>query len=198
MTHDALVKWAERWLRKRRAVVVLSDVRSIMVSEQPDVIAWGNSGFSTLVECKVSRADFLRDAGKPFRRHPERGMGLERWYAAPPGLLTVADLPARWGLIEPADRGGAPVGVRVVRRAERFDRRAEREERALLVTALRRATEGWGRAMFGDLAPPAETEGDRHPAVLARTIRNLRAELREARRDRDRVLAKLARLEAMA
>jgi hypothetical protein len=52
-----------------------------------------------LVEVKVSRADFLRDA-KKTHRHTGCGMGQERWYLAPPGILRAADLPEGWGLAE--------------------------------------------------------------------------------------------------
>ncbi len=170
MTHDELVVTAARWLRtSRRFAIVLSDVHCAVTSEQPDVIGWTNGGFSCVVECKASRADFQRDAQKWFRRSPEIGMGHERWFCAPAGLLEVADLPERWGLVEPGARR-----LRVVRKAEAFPAWNNRCERALLVNALRRATEGWGRRMFGEIAPPT-VDGDPHPTA-SKIIRDLRAE----------------------
>ena len=55
---------------------------------------------SVLVECKVTRADFLADRGKPFRAKPEQGVGSERFYLTPPGLVKVEELPVGWGLLE--------------------------------------------------------------------------------------------------
>ena len=68
--------------------------------EVPDVIGWKASCQSVLVECKVSRADFLADAGKPFRLHPEQGLGSRRIYCAPSGMIAAAELPDHWGLLE--------------------------------------------------------------------------------------------------
>lgn len=57
-------------------------------------------GFCIVLEAKVSRADFLRDAKKQHRATPEKGMGSYRYYITPPGLVDPSELPAGWGLIE--------------------------------------------------------------------------------------------------
>lgn len=147
-----------------------------MVSEQPDVIAWKNWGHCIVIECKVSRSDFLRDHKKWFRRNPEQGMGHERWLAAPTGLVAAEEIPERWGLL--AVRTSSK-RVSVVRKAEPFTDRNDRHETSLLISALRRATEGWGRRIFGDAAP-AMVDGDPHPSA-AKTIRELRDENRRLR-----------------
>jgi hypothetical protein len=51
------------------------------------------------VECKVTRADFLADLKKPWLHQPN-ALGCERWYFAPKGLISAADLPKNWGLLE--------------------------------------------------------------------------------------------------
>lgn len=169
MTHAELVVQAERWLRRRLFAIVLSDVKCVVVNEQPDAIAWTGRGLSTLVECKATRSDYLRDAQKWFRRAPERGMGRQRWYFTAPGVVSPAELPFCWGL---AVYDGKRVSM--VRKPEPFLEWNRGAEQALLVTALRRATEGWGRKMFGEIAPPGE-DGDPHPSAT-RIIRELRAE----------------------
>jgi len=79
--------------------MVFSEIVSIQ-AETPDAIGWRNSASeSFLVECKVSRTDFLADRRKPFRRCPEQGMGLYRYYLCPPGIIRVDDLPPGWGLL---------------------------------------------------------------------------------------------------
>lgn len=99
MTHAQLVEKAVRWLRSYRCGVVLSE-QACVSGEMPDAIGWRQACHSVLVECKITRTDFLADREKPFRRKPERGVGSERFYLAPPGLIKLEELPAGWGLLE--------------------------------------------------------------------------------------------------
>lgn len=66
--------------------------------EIPDAIGWRWDD-SVLIECKVSRADFLRDKKKAFRKEGEKSLGKYRFYLCPPGVILPADLPPRWGLL---------------------------------------------------------------------------------------------------
>jgi len=108
MTHDDLVEVGKRWLSKpwrnsgtggHSGCGVIVAEMTCASRETPDVIGW-HSGFTTLIECKTSRADFLADAKKHFRKHPETGLGYYRYYMVPKGLLDVDDLPDGWGLVE--------------------------------------------------------------------------------------------------
>jgi hypothetical protein len=99
MTHAQLVERAVRWLRAYRCGVVLSE-QACVSGEMPDAIGWKRANHSVLVECKVTRADFLADRWKPFRAKPEQGVGSERFYLTPPGLVKVEELPVGWGLLE--------------------------------------------------------------------------------------------------
>jgi hypothetical protein len=99
MTHAQLVEKAVRWLRWYRCGVVLSE-QACVSGEMPDAIGWKRACHSVLVECKVTRADFLADRAKPFRLKPEKGVGCERFYLTPPGLAKVEELTAGWGLLE--------------------------------------------------------------------------------------------------
>ena len=99
MTHPQLVQKAVAWLRGYRCGVVLSE-QACLSGEMPDAIGWKRACHSVLVECKISRADFLADREKPWRRKPETGVGCERFYLAPKGLIQVDELPSGWGLIE--------------------------------------------------------------------------------------------------
>lgn len=100
MTHAQLVRLAEQWLRRHyRCGIVLSE-QSCASGETPDVIGWKGKCRSILVECKVSRADFLADREKPFRRDAAQGMGCERFYLSPRGLIEKTELPPGWGLLE--------------------------------------------------------------------------------------------------
>jgi hypothetical protein len=66
--------------------------------EIPDALGWRWDD-SVLIECKVSRADFLRDKNKAFRKEGEKSLGKYRFYLCPPGVILPADLPPRWGLL---------------------------------------------------------------------------------------------------
>jgi hypothetical protein len=102
----------------------------------PDAMGWKGKCHSVLVECKVSRADFLADAGKPWRVNPAIALGCERYYLAVRGLLSPDELSDGWGLLELHARR-----VSVVRRAKKNLRTPEglMNEMNLLLASLRRA-----------------------------------------------------------
>jgi hypothetical protein len=136
VTHQQLVRLAEQWLRRCcRCGIVLSE-QSCASGETPDAIGWKGKCRSILVECKVSRADFLADGEKPFRKNPELGMGCERLYLTPAGLINGGELPAKWGLLEYKARE-----VRLVVKPSRNSQRTEAGlmwEMNLLLASLRR------------------------------------------------------------
>jgi hypothetical protein len=136
MTHQQLVRLAEDWLRKRyRCGIVLSE-QSCGSGETPDVIGWKGQCRSVVVECKISRADFVVDQEKPFRKCPELGMGCERFYLTPAGMIGKHELPAKWGLLECKGRE-----VRIAVKPSRISQRSETGlmwEMNLLLASLRR------------------------------------------------------------
>jgi hypothetical protein len=101
----------------------------------PDAIGWKKASHSVLVECKISRADFLADRGKPFRLKPESGVGCERFYLAPAGMIKVQELPAGWGLLECRERK-----IEIIKRSAKNFRTAVgfNYEMNLLLASLRR------------------------------------------------------------
>ena len=134
VTHPKLVAMAVAWLRRYRCGVVLSE-QACVSGEMPDAIGWKKACHSVLVECKASRADFLADAVKPWRQRPETGVGAERYYLAPPGLISMEELPTGWGLLEAKGRE-----VETVRRSAKNFRAAWgfQCEMNLLLASLRR------------------------------------------------------------
>lgn len=108
MTHAECVAAAALYLSKR-CKVVLPEFFSHN-SELPDVIGfnsgglirdgrWNSGEYSRLVECKISRGDFLKDKHKPFRMQPEKGMGDFRYYCCPKGMICKEEVPTGWGLL---------------------------------------------------------------------------------------------------
>ncbi|HZR55239.1 MAG TPA: hypothetical protein VFA74_00075 [Terriglobales bacterium] len=99
MTHTQLVQKAVEWLRRYRCGVVLSE-QACISGEMPDAIGWKKACHSVVVECKISRADFIADRNKLSRQRPDIGLGCERFYFMPAGLARPEELPAGWGLLE--------------------------------------------------------------------------------------------------
>lgn len=115
--------------------------------ETPDALGWRGT-HSTLIECKTSRADFVADQKKEFRRCPSLGVGNRRYYMAPKGLLDVRDLPDNWGLLEvwpdvDCDGDGA---VCVTRESQHFDAH-DKHEVGILLSTLRRVGHGAPRTV---------------------------------------------------
>lgn len=134
--HAQLIARAVEWLRRRYKCGIILSEQYCATGEVPDVIAWKGHCKSVLVECKVSRADFLADAGKSFRQKPEEGMGSQRFYMATTGMIGAGELPKHWGLLEVRGRD-----VRMAVKPGRVDLRSEAglmKEMNLLLASLRR------------------------------------------------------------
>lgn len=109
MTHRDLVEISYRWvLTNGRVGVAFKELKSIS-EEIPDVIGF-DSWQSVLIECKVSRGDFLRDKNKRHRAEG-KGMGNWRFICCPAGLIKPEELPEKWGLIYVSDKGRATLKV---------------------------------------------------------------------------------------
>ena len=135
MTHGQLVRKAEQWLRSYGCGIVLSE--QVCVSgEAPDAIGWKRACHSVMVECKVSRADFFADRSKSFRQDPTLGLGCERWYLTPSGLVAPDELPLKWGLLE-CRAGKLRVAVKPSRQNQRTPT-GLMYEMNLLLASLRR------------------------------------------------------------
>jgi hypothetical protein len=149
MTHDELrakamsvlrrppVTWTRtgKWKERRAGFacgVILSELASV-AGDIPDAIGW-SYGHSVLIECKVSRSDFFRDAKKPQRQNGS-GAGERRFYMVPKGLIEQADLPQGWGLLEVDGREVMEV-VPAPRRT--LDLAAHVQEKLMLLSTIRR------------------------------------------------------------
>lgn len=86
-----------RWLSRQCSTVLYEFATAN--DENPDVIGWASEADSVLIECKLTRSDFLRDAEKSVRRSPRTGMGKRRYYLCPAEVIQLKDLPPKWGLL---------------------------------------------------------------------------------------------------
>ncbi|MBT2059140.1 hypothetical protein L3069_08510 [Enterobacter cloacae complex sp. ECL411] len=100
LTHSELCVLACKFLQNNGFKVAFHDrfVAAVSTGEQPDALGFRNLA-SCLIEVKCSRADFLADRKKPFRRMPSEGMGDWRFFMAEPGFIEIHELPPGWGLL---------------------------------------------------------------------------------------------------
>lgn len=156
VTHAELVSLAEKWLWRQGCGVVFAELSTLATPETPDAIGFRTTT-SILVECKATRADFLADKNKPFRRDPSRGMGDWRFYLTPKGLVTKDELPEGWGLIEVGKSvrrtHGGPKG-NIWTSGQPFVGNKVAEQ-ALLYSALRRLA---GHGLLANVYLPWESE----------------------------------------
>lgn len=159
-THFELVKRAESWLIKNGFKCVIRDPFKAATREHPDVIGWKH-GISVVIECKSSLADFRQDAKKPFRKCPELGMGQWRLFLAPKGLISLDQLPDKWGLLEATQKKifrshGVPMGnIWSPQPFTDFNGAAERD---VLISALRRLEiRGHLPEIYDGIPHPSET-----------------------------------------
>lgn len=131
-THKQLVQRIAHWYKMRRQSCVIMAEFVTAAQEIPDIIIWGSGAHSTLIECKVSRSDFLSDKSKFFRRQEDYGMGEHRYYAAPKGIISLDELPYGWGFLE--------VDNKFVRKlVEPIQKESNKNKECLmLISALRR------------------------------------------------------------
>lgn len=115
MDHKTLCSLAVNWLKRPASrigpgcLIAISESANWINREIPDAIGWRPYGYgcsgSVLIEAKVSRADFLADFKKPHRLEPSHGMGTYRYFLAPEGIVSIDELPHKWGLVEVNARG---------------------------------------------------------------------------------------------
>jgi len=131
-THNQLVRRIATWFKNRHQSSIVMAEFVTVAQEIPDVLAMQSGARSVLVECKVSRSDFLSDKDKFFRRQEEYGVGDRRYYAAPEGIIKDEELPDGWGLLEVRPHS-------ILERVEPKDKEAnKRSECIMLMSALRR------------------------------------------------------------
>jgi len=134
MTHDDLVKIAKKWLIKARNCSVVLTETQAQSGEIPDCIGWRGQ-HSTLIECKTSLADFRRDL-KKWYRNSGPGIGQQRYFMAPKGVIPASEVPVGWGLLEVSGKL-----VKTVKKLDLLylDERVASAEVPMLVAALRRS-----------------------------------------------------------
>jgi hypothetical protein len=100
LSHDEISVVAANKLCSLGYIASMANVTIGAGGEQPDAIGVKSCGESFLVEVKVSRADFLADKKKPWRKSDFNAYGSYRAYLTPKGLLSPDEIPYGWQLWE--------------------------------------------------------------------------------------------------
>lgn len=145
-THSELCDIGERYLRNRCNCRVTAKEPYNSSGEIPDVIGF-KSGYSYLIEAKTSRSDFFADKKKSFRKHPNQGMGTFRYFICETGLISVEELPPRWGLIYVSPKGRCRLkygnkGNQYLKKF-RFENNIEAEYTVMLALLTKVVCNGW-------------------------------------------------------
>lgn len=143
LTHSKLCDIGAKWLKTKspeKCPVVVVEIRSYC-PEQPDILGF-NGSISIMIEVKMSRSDFKRDAKKFWRMHPDNAVGDYRMYLCPEGIIQLHELPEKWGLLWIDDKGKIeikrPIASRFISNdSNRFEKNME-YERSIMYSALRR------------------------------------------------------------
>lgn len=148
MTHDELIRCASSWLvYRKRCSIVASELVSGS-AEIPDVIGW-HGWSSTLIEAKISVADFRMDQRKMFRKYKNDGMGMFRYYIIPFELKEVITplLPEGWGLLLAKPHRTGLTMAKVEKGSVQFD--CNKNNEALLLSSIIRRIAGNGKPLQG-------------------------------------------------
>jgi len=148
-SHNELIDIGRKWLLKSycsgskeyghsQCSIVLTELNAnTRYGEQPDILGFNSNcrSRSILIECKVSRADFYADQKKPFRHNALNGFGIgsQRWYLAPEGIIPKDKVPEKWGLLEVSNSGK----VKVIKPSIIQDRDYESEINMIISTIRR-------------------------------------------------------------
>lgn len=140
ISHNELAIKGAKWLSKHDSNIIVPNCSEVALElstptntgEIPDVIGWCY-WTSVLLEIKVSRADFLKDFKKPFRKNQNLGVGELRYYLVPEGLINQKELPTNWGLLY-LTKGNK---IEIVKKAKPIDANLQ-AERSILLSLMRR------------------------------------------------------------
>ena len=137
MTHKELIEKGAKFLKNSkswrfRCQYVVKDFVS-MCYETPDVFGIRGSR-NILIEVKTSKTDFKKDQKKRFRREPSEGIGYTRYYLCPENLITIEELPDKWGLLYCNTKNK----IEVIKESEVFNERNIYGEMNIMYSIIRR------------------------------------------------------------
>ncbi len=142
ITHTELIEKASKWLKRHtentfipNCPFVLAELVAIThTGETPDILGF-SSNRSVMIEVKVSRSDFLADRNKVFRNYDDFGMGQQKFYCCPEGLIKLEEIPDNWGLLYWTGKK-----IKIIKKGELQECNLQ-AERTMLLSVIRRLKE---------------------------------------------------------
>ncbi len=138
MTHDELIKRGINWLKNNqlsgmRTPIILPEYRCY-ANSIPDVLGL-NHVRTIVIECKISRPDYLADQCKGHR-HYHFQLGNLRYYLCPAGLLNTNEINGGWGLLY-----CHPHKITIEKKSDEFSKEQTRpQEYQVMYSIIRRLT----------------------------------------------------------
>ena len=134
-----VAKWLQgRWSGKKPYAHYVAVELVTQGYENTDVFGF-NPTYSTMIEIKVSRTDFLRDKQKYSNKFGR--VGDYKYYCCPKDIIKVNDLPDKWGLLYIDDNGE----IDLIKMADETDTNLY-TERSIICSIMRR--EGIKKQVF--------------------------------------------------
>jgi hypothetical protein len=136
MTHRELCIIGANWLKNHkrwtfRKPYILIELCPIY-GESPDVFGL-DSYHNLLIEVKITKADFRNDLKKKYRQEG-KGIGATRYYLCPSGVITIQELPDKWGLLYCDEKGK----IEVIKESMQFTERDLGHEICIMQSVIRR------------------------------------------------------------
>ena len=133
--HTELCKIAAKWLLNHKSDHFRCQYTVVefmtLCEETPDVLGYQGGSQTLLIEVKMSRSDFRADRKKRHRRG--NGIGSQRYYLCPEGLIYPNELPKGWGLLYYSDGK-----IQVEKQSEYFPIRDMDNEMIIMYSIIRR------------------------------------------------------------
>lgn len=129
-----LIGFSVRWLKKTMRCSVVFSGLAAESGERPDALGW-TSDQSFTIQCFSERRAFLADLCLPWRMNPETGVGRQRYYLVPAGLVHSSEPKNGWGLLFAHADGR----VEIITKAKPVENFRMDHEMNMLLVALCRA-----------------------------------------------------------
>lgn len=158
INHSKLVEAGAKWLFNKGYKVVLKELVTCS-PEIPDCIGFSPAKNSFLIEAKASRSDFFQDKKKFFRVNAFQGVGTFRAFICEKGLIASEEVPENWGLIYLYENGR----TRTIKPATAFKEKQVYNEKAMLISVIRRFIDGFEYKKYLHFSEFAEIPANEAP-----------------------------------
>lgn len=141
-TEEILIEFIENTYGQDKGWLVLDHVRSHVsgFARTADAVAfgmWPSRGQLIMgFEVKISKGDWQRELFMPEKADEIAQYCDKWWIVAPPGLISIDELPEKWGLLEPARKN-----LKIIKQAQDLETEFQQLPRQFVSCIFRRFVE---------------------------------------------------------